>query len=35
MGKLRGFVEIERVKPSSRPVHDRLKDWREFELPLP
>ncbi|HEX9102816.1 MAG TPA: glutamate synthase, partial [Polyangia bacterium] len=34
MGKLRGFIEIERLKPSSRPVEERLHDWREFELPL-
>ena len=35
MGKLRGFIEIERLKPSSRPVDERVRDWREFELPLP
>ncbi|HWE26949.1 MAG TPA: glutamate synthase subunit beta [Polyangia bacterium] len=35
MGKLRGFIEIERLKPSARAVEDRLRDWREFELPLP
>jgi glutamate synthase (NADPH/NADH) small chain len=35
MGKLRGFIEIERLKPSSRPVEERLRDWRELELPLP
>ena len=35
MGKLRGFIEIERLKPSSRPIDERLHDWREFELPLP
>ncbi len=35
MGKLRGFIEIDRLKPSARPVEDRLKDWHEFELPLP
>ena len=34
MGKLRGFIEIERLKPSSRPVDERLRDWRELELPL-
>ena len=34
MGKLRGFIEIDRLKPSSRPVEERLKDWHEFELPL-
>ena len=35
MGKLRGFIEIERLKPSSRPIEERLHDWRELELPLP
>ncbi|MGZ3429395.1 MAG: glutamate synthase, partial [Polyangia bacterium] len=35
MGKLRGFIEIQRLKPSSRPVDERVHDWREFELPLP
>jgi glutamate synthase (NADPH/NADH) small chain len=35
MGKLRGFIEIERLKPSSRPIDERVRDWREFELPLP
>ncbi|HEX6838816.1 MAG TPA: glutamate synthase subunit beta, partial [Polyangia bacterium] len=35
MGKLRGFIEIDRLKPSARPVEERLKDWHEFELPLP
>src|SRR5262245_30130950 len=34
MGKLRGFLEIQRQKPSSRPIDERLRDWREFELPL-
>jgi len=34
MGKLRGFIEIDRLKPSSRAVDERLRDWREFELPL-
>src|SRR5262245_336916 len=35
MGKLRGFIEIARLSPSSRPVDERVRDWREFELPLP
>ncbi|HWE27859.1 MAG TPA: glutamate synthase, partial [Polyangia bacterium] len=34
MGKLRGFLEIDRQKPTSRPVDERLHDWREFVLPL-
>src|SRR5437588_5219848 len=34
MGKLRGFLEIDRLKPSDRPIGERLRDWREFSLPL-
>jgi glutamate synthase (NADPH) small chain len=34
MGKLRGFIEIQRLKPSSRPIDERVRDWSEFELPL-
>jgi glutamate synthase (NADPH/NADH) small chain len=34
MGKLRGFLEIDRCKPSDRPIGERLRDWREFSLPL-
>ena len=33
MGKLKGFIEIERKKPPSRPVDERVKDWREVYLP--
>ncbi|HKQ69204.1 MAG TPA: glutamate synthase subunit beta [Polyangiaceae bacterium] len=35
MGKVRGFIEIERREVDKRPVEDRLKDWREFELAVP
>jgi len=35
MGKLRGFIEISRLSPSARPIAERVRDWREFELPLP
>ncbi|MCU1280120.1 MAG: gltD, partial [bacterium] len=35
MGKLRGFIEISRLKPSLRPAGERVRDWHEFELPLP
>src|SRR5262249_18789770 len=35
MGKLRGFVEIKRKKSSSRPIAERLQDWREFDIDLP
>lgn len=35
MGKIRGFLEIERREHQKRPVADRLTDWSEFELPVP
>ena len=35
MGKIRGFLEIERREHAKRPVAERLVDWREFELPVP
>ncbi|MCK6555534.1 glutamate synthase subunit beta [Candidatus Binatia bacterium] len=31
MGKITGFLEIERDLPPRRPVSERLRDWREFE----
>jgi glutamate synthase (NADPH/NADH) small chain len=34
MGKIRGFLEIERREHQKRPVAERLSDWREFELPV-
>ncbi|HEY3499938.1 MAG TPA: glutamate synthase subunit beta [Polyangiaceae bacterium] len=34
MGKVTGFLEFERVDPSKRPVDERVRDWREFELPV-
>ncbi len=34
MGKITGFLEIERVNPSKRPARERVKDYREFELPI-
>ncbi len=33
MGKLKGFLEIQRKKPPSRPVQERLRDWKEVYLP--
>ena len=33
MGKLKGFIEIERQKAPTRPVDERLRDWREVYLP--
>ena len=35
MGKVRGFLEIERHEHKKRPVAERLSDWREFELGVP
>jgi glutamate synthase (NADPH/NADH) small chain len=35
MGKITGFLEIERELPTRRPVPERLKDWRELEGKLP
>ncbi|MGC4091425.1 MAG: glutamate synthase subunit beta [Polyangiaceae bacterium] len=34
MGKITGFLEFERLDPSKRPVAERVKDYREFELPV-
>lgn len=31
MGKITGFLEIERDLPARRPVPERLRDWQEFE----
>ena len=31
MGKITGFMEIDRALPPRRPVSERLKDWRELE----
>ncbi len=33
MGKLKGFIEIERQKAPTRPVDERVHDWREVYLP--
>ena len=33
MGKLKGFLEIERQKTPTRPVAERVQDWREVYLP--
>jgi glutamate synthase (NADPH/NADH) small chain len=34
VGKITGFLEYERLDPSKRAVAERLKDYREFELPV-
>jgi glutamate synthase (NADPH/NADH) small chain len=35
MGKVTGFIEIARKKPPTRPVAERIHDWREVFLPYP
>ena len=35
MGKLKGFIEIDRRAAPTRPVDERLHDWREVYLPYP
>ena len=35
MGKVTGFLEIKRKKWPTRPVSDRLHDWKEVYLPYP
>jgi glutamate synthase (NADPH/NADH) small chain len=35
MGKPTGFIEIQRKKHPTRPVEERLHDWREVYLPSP
>jgi glutamate synthase (NADPH) small chain len=35
MGKPTGFIEIQRKKHPTRPVEERLRDWREVYLPYP
>ena len=35
MGKVTGFIEIKRKKHPTRPVDERIRDWREVYLPYP
>ncbi len=35
MGKVTGFIEIQRKKHPTRPVAERLQDWNEVYLPFP
>lgn len=35
MGKPTGFMEFPRREPSKRPLDERVKDYREIELPIP
>jgi glutamate synthase (NADPH) small chain len=34
VGKVTGFLEFERQDPSKRPAAERVRDYREFELPI-
>ena len=34
MGKVTGFLEFERLDPEKRAIAERVKDYREFELPV-
>jgi glutamate synthase (NADPH/NADH) small chain len=35
MGKVTGFIEIQRTGQAYRPVQERLRDWREVLVPYP
>ena len=35
MAKVTGFMEFHRTKGARRPVGERVKDWKEYELPYP
>src|SRR4029077_10980744 len=35
VGKVTGFLEIKRKKPPTRPVAERVHDWKEYYLPYP
>ena len=35
MGKATGFLEVARTTHPTRPVTERLHDWREVYLPSP
>jgi glutamate synthase (NADPH) small chain len=35
VGKVTGFLEIQRKKPPARPIAERLRDWKEVYLPYP
>jgi glutamate synthase (NADPH/NADH) small chain len=34
VGKVTGFIEYDRINPKKRPVTERVKDYKEFELPI-
>jgi len=35
VGKVKGFLEYERVPPPRRPIEERVQDWREVYEPFP
>jgi glutamate synthase (NADPH/NADH) small chain len=35
MAKVTGFIEFKRQKAAKRPIAERVKDWKEYELPFP
>ncbi len=35
MGKITGFLEFDRVDRDYEPVEERIRNWREFVIPLP
>ena len=35
MGKVTGFLELDRQAPKYRPASDRIRNYREFTIPLP
>jgi glutamate synthase (NADPH) small chain len=35
MGNINGFLQIKRTKPHTRPVEERVGDWRDVYLPTP
>ena len=35
MAKVTGFMEFKREKAGKRPIDERVKDWKEYELPFP
>jgi glutamate synthase (NADPH) small chain len=34
MGKVNGFIEYKREDPIKRPIEERIKDFKEFEIPV-
>ena len=34
MGDVKGFLQIKRAKPHTRPIPVRIRDWRDVYLPM-